>query len=189
MSGVDETSSTLKPGLNAPGSGEEIPAEDHRRDAGAGIGSSTDWVGVGLPLIFECLLMRSRCVGLPEGHDVYGIFELTAEDAGMQYWGQYLTDLETCGKKPEVRAITAGAVAVIYERAVLPALVVSNRCDWVAKIHLGRVGSYDLLWGCAAGRLCGLRGCDGAYDQGQKYQEHKFRSLGQRSEISCLESR
>lgn len=120
---VDESACSLKPWLYARGVCQEIPAENDRRDACPGEGSPTDRVDVRLALILERLVVRSRRVRLPERHDVPRQFKLAAENACVKRRREYLSYLTAGGKEPELRPISADAIAEVHKWSVLPAAI------------------------------------------------------------------
>ena len=71
------------------------------------------------------LLMGGRSVGLPERHDVAAELELTGENSCMNDRAQRLAYLDATREKLEVRTV-ANTRSPVDERAILPALVLSN---------------------------------------------------------------
>src|ERR1700761_5459194 len=98
---VNQPAGALHPGRNAT-RGPEIPAKNNGRDADAGEGPSAVRQDSGrndLPILVVFIgerRMRSGSKRLPVGHDLAGILELAAQDAGKVLIGDHLAEADTC---------------------------------------------------------------------------------------------
>src|ERR1700757_1106495 len=119
---------------------EKIPAEDRRSQADARIGSSADRFFIRHTLIDESLNVRGGSISLPERHDVCGVLELAAEDAGVNRGRQHLARFNAEGEKVVTRTVSADAVAVVHKRAILPAFVFANLSYWGIIFGSGGLG-------------------------------------------------
>src|SRR5271165_2014802 len=130
--GVDQSTRALKP------RGEmtawfQVPAQDDRRDADPGEGSSTiREIGITdltVVDVFGQRNMRRGCEGLPVGHDLDRVFELAAQNAGQMLVGDHLTGAPSGRKKAEVGAI-ARADATLQKSAELPRIGGHRGLGW-----------------------------------------------------------
>jgi len=83
--GIDQTSRTLEPRLNAVAACQEIPAKDNRSQADAAKSTAANQTAASGALVFRrdtgiALVVRSRSISLPERHDVTAEFELATEN-------------------------------------------------------------------------------------------------------------
>src|SRR5579859_3229980 len=105
---------------------KEIPPEDRWRQARARKRPPAHRERICLALIHECLLVRSRCVRLPERHDVHPILELPAENSRVQWPREDLSRLPANREEPVLRTIAANPVPKIRKWTKLPATLVPH---------------------------------------------------------------
>src|SRR3984885_972513 len=137
--GPDETARTLNPGQKAA-STTEVPAQDDRRDAQAGI-SPTGGEQVaatqryaGFLIAVGAQVFRGIC--LPQGHEFSTQFKLAIQDALTGRVRQYLAGMHT-NPQEFVGLTVSGTEAAVHEGSKLPRLSGQEIFCWT---HRGITG-------------------------------------------------
>lgn len=120
----DKAAPSLNPGnnLSVAGAGE-VPAQENRSDGSASVGSS-DLIGIGADTWGgTCAALELWAVGLPEGKDLDGVFEVAVQNAGADVGGENLASVAAEHEELEVVSVFGDAEASLGEDAQLKGAV------------------------------------------------------------------
>ena len=137
---IDDSAGSLKPWLKSLRARKKVPAKDHRRDADSSECPAANRHKIRIRWRAKIFVVWSRCVRLPEGHDIAAEFELAAQNARMHDGREELARLYAGREKPVVGAV-AEPIPIKRERPVFPAAGCANfgrRVDGSFRFVTGR---------------------------------------------------